>query len=481
MPTPTAPTLLPVILAGGTGSRLWPLSREHYPKQFLRLTGDKSLLQNTALRAMHLPGVENLMLLCNEQHRFLVAEQLQEVAAPLAALVLEPEGRNTAPACAAAAHHAMRLYGPDVVLFVMAADHLIREHKAFDQAVAQAVEQARAGHIVTFGITPTGPETGFGYIRAPGAGAAGAAIEAFVEKPDRSRAEGFLAAGGYYWNGGMFLFTAGTFLAELKRLEPDMYEASKAAVEQAATDLDFVRLDRQAFARCREDSLDYAVMERTDRAWLVPLDAGWDDVGSWSFLATLNPDEAGNVTRGDVLLEGAHNNLVHAESRLVALAGVTDMIVIETADAVLVAPRDRAQDVKKIVTRLKAAKRPEAADHPKVFRPWGAYETLVLGPRFQVKRISVKPGQKLSLQMHHHRAEHWIVVTGTARVTCDGKEFILTENQSCYLPLGATHRLENPGKLPLELIEVQSGAYLGEDDIVRFEDVYGRTPGPAST
>jgi mannose-1-phosphate guanylyltransferase/mannose-6-phosphate isomerase len=468
--------LLPILLAGGSGTRLWPLSRENYPKQFLKLVGERTLLQETALRAGYLDGVLPPVVICGEKHRFIVAEQLRETGLEGSQILLEPEGRNTAPAAAVAAHYAAEKYGPDTILFVMAADHVIADQAAFAAAVQVAAAAAAKGCIVAFGIHPTHPETGFGYVKAGNSLGDGTfEISTFVEKPKLEDAEVFLKAGGYYWNGGMFLFQASTFLTELQRLEPQMHQAAAASLNQAKRDLDFIRLDPDYFRACRHDSIDYAVMEKTKLAALAPLNAGWSDVGSWAFLATLPKDAQGNVARGDVLLENACDNLVHAESRMVALAGVSNHIVIETQDAVLVTTRDRAQDVKQIVARLKSNKRQEAQDHPKVYRPWGSYETIAIAERFQVKRIIVKPGQKLSLQMHHHRAEHWIVVKGTARVTCGEKVFLLHEDQSTYIPLGQKHRLDNPGNIPLELIEVQSGGYLGEDDIVRFDDVYGRT------
>jgi len=470
-------TLLPVLLAGGSGTRLWPLSRELYPKQFLPLIDDRSLLQNTALRARGLPGAVAPLAICGEQHRFIVAEQLREAGIDGATVLLEPEGRNTAPAAACAAHWAAQHYGADTLVFLMAADHVIPNLTAFAEASSAAIAAARAGRIVSFGIQPTHPETGFGYIRAGAALADGAReIAEFVEKPPLAKAEAFLAQGGYYWNGGLFLFRADVFLEELRRFEPAMDTGCAEALAKARRDIDFIRLEPAAFKAVRNESIDYAVMEKTTKAALVPLDAGWDDVGSWSYLAKLPQDARGNVTRGDVLLEDSDNALVQASSRLVALVGVKDTIVVETGDAVLVAARERVQDVKKIVQRLKAAGRSEVASHPRVYRPWGWYETISLSDRFQVKHIMVKPGEKLSLQMHHHRAEHWVVVKGTARVTNGDKVFLLAEDQSTYIPLGHTHRLENPGKVPLELIEVQSGSYLGEDDIVRFDDVYGRTP-----
>ena len=467
--------LLPVLLAGGSGTRLWPLSREQYPKQFLKLIDDKTLLQSTALRAQPLTGAVAPLAICGERHRFIVAEQLRDAGIEGGQVMLEPEGRNTAPAAAVAAHYAAEKLGPDSIVFLMAADHVIPDQAAFAQAVGAACELAAQGRIVTFGIQPTRPETGYGYMKIARPLGRGYEIAAFVEKPALDKAQAYLKEGGYYWNGGMFLFQAKTFLDELKKFEPAMHAAAAEALAKGQRDLDFVRLDKTAFCKCRSDSIDYALMEKTRLAALVPLDAGWDDVGSWTFLGNLPRDAQGNVARGDVWMSDAQDNYVHAESRLVALAGVKDHIVVETADAVLVTTKERAQDVKKIVAALKAKKRSEAEDHPRVYRPWGSYETIAMAERFQVKRIIVKPGQKLSLQMHHHRAEHWVVVKGTARVTCGEKVYMLSEDQSTYIPLGHKHRLENPGKLPLELIEVQSGSYLGEDDIVRFEDVYGRS------
>jgi mannose-1-phosphate guanylyltransferase/mannose-6-phosphate isomerase len=468
--------ILPVLLAGGSGTRLWPLSRELYPKQFLSLVDERSLLQNTAARAAAIPGALPPVVICNEQHRFLVAEQLQEIGAKGAAILLEPEGRNTAPAAAAAAHFAVEHHGDDTLVFLMAADNAIADTDAFAAAAAIAAQAAAQGRIVTFGIEPKYPETGYGYLKAGQPLGNGAFdVAEFIEKPDLAKATALLAAGGVFWNGGMFLFAAKTFLAELKRLEPAMHDAALTSLQKAKRDIDFIRLDGASFKSCRSESIDYAVMEKSRAVALVPLDAGWDDVGSWSFMGRLaGADADGNIVRGDVMLEGSSGNLVHAARRLVTLVGVRDHIVIETDDAVLISTKDRVQDVKAVVQKLKAAKRSEAQTHPRVFRPWGSYETIALGARFQVKRIIVKPGHKLSLQMHHHRAEHWIVVSGTARVTCGDKEFLLREDESTYIPLGTRHRLENPGKVGLELIEVQSGAYLGEDDIVRFDDVYGR-------
>ncbi len=469
--------LMPCIMAGGSGTRLWPLSREQYPKQFLNLVEQQSLLQVTARRAGQLASVTPPVVICGEDQRFLVAEQLRAGGFAGATTLIEPAGRNTAPAAACAAHLAISRHGPDALVLLMAADHVIPDEAAFARAVEMACVAAKAGRIVTFGITPTRPETGYGYLRAGAAlGDGSLAVAAFIEKPAKEKAEAFLAEGGYYWNGGLFLFRADVMLAELERYESAMAVLAKKAIDHAKADLDFIRLEAESFKACRNESIDYAVMEKTDKAALVPLDAGWDDVGAWTFMDTLPKDAAGNVQRGDVLIENGARNLVHADSRLVALAGVSDVIVVETKDAVLVTNREHVQDVKKIVASLKKAGRPEAVNHPTVYRPWGSYETISLDERFQVKRIVVKPGQKLSLQMHHHRAEHWIVVKGTAEITVGERVFMLSENQSTYIPLGEKHRLVNPGKVPLELIEVQSGSYLGEDDIVRFDDIYGRSP-----
>lgn len=468
--------ILPVLLAGGSGTRLWPLSRERYPKQFLALIDDRSLLQNTALRAAGLDHVLPPVVITGEEHRFIVAEQLRQAGFDNARIVLEPEGRNSAPAAAVAAHLAVREYGAGTLVLLMAADNVIEDLKAFNQSVQAAAQLAAQGRIVTFGIVPDRPETGFGYIKAGAAlGDAGFAVERFVEKPDLATAQTFLEQGGYSWNSGMFLFAAELFLDEMRRVEPEMARLTGEALQQAKPDLDFVRLAKAPFAACRNDSIDYALMEKTALAAVVPMSAGWDDVGSWTYLAKLPAtDDRGNRARGDVLLEDSDNNLVLASSRLVAAVGVSDHIIVETEDAILVTTHASAQNVKKIVQQLRSRRRYEAQHHPRVYRPWGWYETIAQAERFQVKRIMVNPGQKLSLQMHHHRAEHWTVVKGTAQVTCGEKVFLLAEDQSTYIPLGHRHRLENPGAIPLELIEVQSGAYLGEDDIVRFEDVYGR-------
>jgi mannose-1-phosphate guanylyltransferase/mannose-6-phosphate isomerase len=470
-------SLLPVLMAGGSGTRLWPLSREMYPKQLLKLTNERSLLQNTALRALKIPGALPPVVICGEQHRFLVAEQLREAGIAGATIILEPEGRNTAPAATVAALHTRDKHGAATQVLLMSADQAIAREDAFVKAV-QAARPAAVGRIVTFGIKPTRPETGYGYLKAgkPLKVKGAREVAAFVEKPDLKKAQRFLKAGGYYWNGGLFLFEASQFIREVGRLEPEMLKACEQALARAQGDADFIRLDREAFRQARKESIDYAIMEKTDAIALVPLDAGWDDVGTWSFLGNLPPtDKRGkNFTRGDVWLQDVKNSLIHAEGRMVAAVGIEGQIVVETRDAVLVTTREHAQDVKKIVESLKARKRPEAENHPKVYRPWGWYDSIANAPGFQVKRIGVNPGQKLSLQMHHKRAEHWIVVKGTAKVTIDDKVFDLSANQSCFIPLGSKHRLENTTTEPIELVEVQCGSYLGEDDIVRFDDVYGR-------
>lgn len=468
------PLLLPVIMAGGSGTRLWPLSRELFPKQFLALDGQQSMLQATIARLDGLTGTQPLVI-CNEAHRFLVAEQLRQVAALARNILLEPAGRNTAPAIALAALHATAA-GADPLLLVLAADHVIQDTPAFQAAVRTALPLAEAGSLVTFGIVARQPETGYGYIKRGAAVAAGAwAVERFVEKPALEVAQAYVASGDYDWNSGMFLFKASRYLQELERHRPDILAACRAAMAQPQPDLDFVRVDAAAFRACPDESIDYAVMEPTDAAVVVPMDAGWSDVGAFAALWEVLPrDDDGNVHRGDVLAHDSHNNLVFAENALVATVGLNDHVVVQTKDAVMVAPRERASEVKQIVAQLKASGRNEHQIHREVYRPWGHYDSIDSGPRYQVKRITVKPGQKLSVQMHHHRAEHWIVVSGTARVTLEGQHHLLTENQSIYLPVGAVHALENPGKIPLELIEVQVGSYLGEDDIVRLEDRYGR-------
>jgi mannose-1-phosphate guanylyltransferase/mannose-6-phosphate isomerase len=479
-PETAAPTILPVLMSGGSGTRLWPLSREAYPKQFHALTDSRSLLQNTVLRARAIGGCAPPVVIGSDAHRFLIAEQLRDIGLSDATLLLEPEGRDTAPAAAVATHFADAAYGARTLVLLMPADHVVDDLDAFVEAVARARVLAAEGHIVTFGIQPTRAATGFGYLkRGEQLGEAAHIVEAFIEKPDAARAQKFVDSGDYFWNSGMFMFRADRFLFELDRLERPLSQCAHAALTMARRSDDGTHLNAEAFASCRKVSLDYAIMEKLEDLVLVPLDAGWDDVGSWAYLSRLpETDDSGNRTQGDVLLAASERNLVRADSRLVAMVGVSNHVVIETADAVLVAPRDRMQDVKKAVDELRQRNRSEASQHARVFRPWGYYETIASGDRFQVKRITVKPGQKLSLQMHHHRAEHWVVVRGTAKVTCNDREYLCSENESTYISLGATHRLENPGMVPLELIEVQSGAYLGEDDIVRFEDVYGRTPQP---
>ena len=464
--------LIPVILSGGSGTRLWPLSREMYPKQFLPLVGDKSMLQATWLRVAPIAG-SGPIVVANAEQRFITAEQLQQIGARPLAIMLEPTGRNTAPAIAVAALEAMRS-DPDALLLVLPSDHVIRNEAAFRAAVATAIPAAESGKLLTFGIVPAGPETGYGYIKAA-AGTEVRAVERFVEKPDLATAQAYVASGEYFWNSGMFLFKASRYLAELQKFNPAILDASRHAWEQARRDMDFVRLDKDAFAAVPSDSIDYAVMEKTADAALVALDAGWNDVGSWTALREVSPqDTDGNAHHGDVIAIDCRNTYAYGE-RLIALVGLDDVIVVETPDAVLVGNGQRMQEVKEVVARIKREGRSEATWHRKVYRPWGAYDSIDNGERFQVKRITVKPGATLSLQMHHHRAEHWIVVSGTAEVTRGDEVILLTENQSTYIPLGVTHRLKNPGKLPLELIEVQSGSYLGEDDIVRFEDTYGRT------
>ena len=466
--------LKPVFLSGGVGSRLWPVSREAYPKQFLPLAGASSMLVDTLNRV---GGLEQAppMVICNDAHRFIVAEQLREAGSDQGEIILEPVGRNTAPAVAVAALRALEA-SEDAVLLVLPADHVILNPEAFRTAVQAALPQAQAGKMVTFGVIPGRPETGYGYIRRAGALDDGCfEIAEFVEKPDMATAESYVASGDYYWNSGMFLLGARAYLDELAREAPDMVESCKAALANATEDLDFVRLDEAAFAACPSDSIDYAVMEKTSQGAVLPLDCGWSDVGAWSALWEVgDADKDGNVTQGDVLLDQCEGSFLRSESRLVAATGIKDLVVVETPDAVLVADRHSVQDVKRLVTALKDAGRDEANVHARVYRPWGSYESLINGDRFQVKRIVVSPGQKLSLQKHHHRAEHWIVVSGTAEVTCEDRTFMLGEDESTYIPLGHKHRLANPGRIPVELIEVQSGTYLGEDDIVRYDDIYGR-------
>jgi len=467
--------LLPVVLSGGAGTRLWPLSRELFPKQLLPLVGEQTLLQQTVLRLRGTAAGAPIVV-CNDAHRFMVAEQLRVAGFTPLATILEPVGRNTAPAIALAAHAALAARGgADSLLLVLPADHVIRDVAALHAAIAVATRHAGRGALVTFGVVPTAPETGYGYIKRGAAQDAAYGIERFVEKPPHETAQQYLASGQYYWNSGMFLFSARRYLAELQKFAPDIAAATAASFQGAKRDTDFIRVDAASFGACRADSIDYAVMERTSAALVVPLDAGWSDVGSFAALhAASAPDAAGNVLQGDVLAEDTHGSYVHAGSRLVATVGLNDHVVIETKDAVMVAPKSRVQDVKQLVTRLKSAGRSEHSLHREVQRPWGSYDSLDHGTNHQVKRITVKPGGVLSLQLHHHRAEHWVVVKGTARVTVGDQVFIRRENEYAFIPLGAKHRIENPGAEPLQFVEVQCGGYLGEDDIVRFEDNYGR-------
>ena len=472
--------LQPVILSGGSGTRLWPLSRRAFPKQFLALVDEGSLLQSTAARTDSLAGAAELMsplVVCNEAHRFLVAEQLRASGHEAGNIILEPVGRNTAPALTLAALDA-ELENPALIL--MPADHVVRDTDAFAAAVSAGLKHAEAGKVVTFGIVPDSPQTGFGYIRT------GSAVDedcyqldAFVEKPDRETAEAYVASGDYFWNSGMFLLRAQRWLELIERFRPDILAAVREAHRAGECDLDFFRVDADAFAASPSDSIDYSVMEPLARegngCLVVPLDAGWSDIGAWDALwAVSERDDLGNACHGDVMAFAASDNVLHAQHRIVAAIGVKDLVVVETSDAVLVAHKDHAQDVKRVTEQLDAQGRGESEFHRCVHRPWGTFEGMDQGERFQVKRLTVKPGATLSLQMHHHRAEHWIVVSGTARVTCDDQEFLLSENQSTCIPIGMRHRLENPGAIPLEIIEVQSGSYLGEDDIVRFDDVYNR-------
>ncbi|MBL4830648.1 MAG: mannose-1-phosphate guanylyltransferase/mannose-6-phosphate isomerase [Aliivibrio sp.] len=474
--------LLPVIMAGGTGSRLWPLSRELYPKQFLTVSGERTMLQETLSR---LNGIEheNPLLICNEEHRFIAAEQLRTGGFEHSGIILEPVGRNTAPAIALAALQAKRMAkdGEEPILLVLAADHLINDQSAFQHSINQALEFAANDKLVTFGIVPTSPETGYGYIKAGCALGPGFEVSKFVEKPQLETAERYLSSGEYYWNSGMFLFKASRYLEELRKYNPEILFACEKAMECTAEDLDFVRVNKKAFEQCPDDSIDYAVMEplcssnSAENAVVVPMDAGWSDIGSWSALWDVSTKDSNNNTiKGDVIAVDTKNSYLHSESKLIATVGLDDIVVVETKDAILVAAKDKVQNVKSIVNQLKAMDRTEHKIHREVYRPWGKYDSIDIGERDQVKRITVKPGEKLSIQMHHHRSEHWVVVSGTAKVTNGDKTFLVTENESTYIPVGQIHALENPGVLPLELIEVQTGSYLGEDDIVRFEDRYGR-------
>jgi mannose-1-phosphate guanylyltransferase len=464
--------LLPVVMAGGSGSRLWPLSRSLYPKQFISLTSEKSMLQETIVRLSGLDH-QSPLIICNEEHRFIVAEQLRKQNIQHGGIILEPVGRNTAPAIALAALHAVN-NGEDPLLLVLAADHVIQDSFAFSDAVRAAIPSAEQGMLITFGIIPTAPETGYGYIKH------GDAIDEsvfrvaqFVEKPDLDTAQQYLASGEYYWNSGMFLFKASRYLEELKEHHPNILEACESAMQGSRQDLDFIRLAEEAFFLCPDDSIDYAVMEKTHDALVVPMNAGWSDVGSFSALWEVSAkDDLGNVAVGDVLTDQTSNSYIYAQNKLVSTVGVENLVIIETKDAVLVANKDKVQDVKNIVNQLKAQNRSECEQHREVYRPWGSHDEIAEGERFHVKHLRVKPGEKTALQMHHHRAEHWVVVQGTAKVTNGEKSYLVSENQSTYIPLGSAHRIENPGKVDLHLIEVRSGNYLEEDDIVRLEE-YG--------
>lgn len=460
----------PVILSGGSGTRLWPMSREHYPKQLLPLYGEETLLQQTVMRIEDLKGAKPPIVVCNEEHRFLIGEQLLEIGVKPASLILEPVGRNTAPALTLAA---LSLPESDrkTVLLVMPADHVIRDSDAFLAAVSIGASLAEQGYLTTFGIVPGAPETGYGYIRCGENGC----VEAFVEKPDADTARRYVESGNYLWNSGMFMLRVDIWLSELDRHAPSIRQSCEQAMREGRRDGDFSRVGRDSFIACPSNSIDYAVMEKTDKAMVVPLDAGWSDIGAWPAIWEISDqDENGNVMRGDVMAQDTRNSYLLAQHRLLATVGINDLIVAETADAVLVAHKDKAQDVKGLVNILKQQKRTESLMHRRVYRPWGTYEGVDVGERFQVKRLVVKPGAALSLQLHHHRAEHWVVVKGTAKVTRGEVVILLSENESTFIPLGTKHRLENPGSIPLEIIEVQSGGYLGEDDIVRFDDHYDR-------
>ena len=471
--------LFPVILSGGAGTRLWPLSRELHPKQFIPLVEEYTLLQATVRRLASLDEVRAPIVVCNEEHRFMVAEQLKAIDVTPAAVLLEPVGRNTAPAIAAAALEALALDdGGDPILLVLPADHVIRDEGRFAGAVRAAVREAASGHFVTFGVAPAYAETGYGYIKAAGPTGVsddGRRVQRFIEKPDASQAAGYLEEGGYYWNSGMFVFSASRYLGELGVHAPAVRDAVAQAHRKAVEDIGFLRLEAESFSRSPAVSVDYAVMERTSGTVMIPLASDWSDVGSWSALADLGErDAAGNVAHGNTVLEGTRDTYVHAGDRMVAAVGVSDLVIVDTADAVLVARRNAVQDMGKVVARLRSAGREEHRAHRKVHRPWGTFDDVYGGDGFKVKHIVVQPEQVLSLQSHQHRAEHWVVVRGTARVTRGDEIFTLSENQSTYIPRGTKHRLENPGAVPLEVVEVQSGDYLREDDIVRYEDAYGR-------
>jgi mannose-1-phosphate guanylyltransferase/mannose-6-phosphate isomerase len=466
--------IYPVILAGGSGTRLWPLSREHYPKQLLSLTDSHTMLQNTVLRLRDFEDINPPIIICNENHRFMIAEQFREIGIKPASIILEPVGRNTAPAVAVAALKA-KAEGGDPLILVLPADHFIKDIAAFHNALSTADYFARKGRLITFGIVPESPETGYGYIRKGkklGEDSEAVAIEEFVEKPDLETAIQYVSSGNYCWNSGMFMFRASGILEELNKYAPDIVEACEKAIQNGKEDLDFFRLDADAFGACPSDSVDYAVMEKTHNGAMIPMQAGWNDLGSWEALWQVGEkDENQNVIQGDVLTHDVKNSFLYAGSHLLAAVGLEDHIVVETSDAVLISPRNKVQDVKRLVDKLRAGQREEALTHKTVYRPWGSSETIVVSERFQVKRVIIKPGESLSLQKHFNRAEHWIVLQGTALVIRGDEEFLLQEDNSAYIPLGIIHRLQNPGKIPLELIEVQSGSYLGEDDVVRFENM----------
>lgn len=459
-----------VIMAGGSGTRLWPLSRTGHPKQFLALHGEMTMLQQTVDRLIGLP-IESCVTICNEEHRFFVAEQLRAID-KLGSIILEPVGRNTAPAIALAA---LTEDNDDSLLLVLAADHVITDVESFTESVKKAMPLAEQGKLVTFGILPSDPQTGYGYIKAGAKLGDGFFVDSFKEKPDQVTAETYVEQGDYYWNSGMFLFRASRYLEELKAYRSDIYSACSKAVADVSPDLDFIRVDAEAFSECPDDSIDYAVMENTDDAVVVPMDAGWNDIGSWSSLWEIgDKDENGNAITGDVILHDAKNSYIRADDKLVAAVGIDDLVIASTKDALLVAHKGRVQDAKLVANELRKKGRTEWELHREVYRPWGKYDSIDKGDRYQVKRITVNPGAKLSVQMHHHRAEHWVVVSGSAKVTNGDETFLLSENESTYIPVGVIHALENPGRVPLEIIEIQSGSYLGEDDIVRFEDRYGR-------
>ena len=465
--------MIPVIMSGGSGTRLWPLSRKNKPKQFLNLFGERSLFQDTLVRLSGLDDLQAPIVVCNESHRFMVAEQLQELGDQSADIILEPCAKNTAPAIAIAALQA-QVGGNDPVLLVLAADHVIHDHQAFHDAILQAKDAAEKGHLVTFGIIPDSPHTGYGYIEAEDKTSL-SKVNAFVEKPNKETAERYLESGNFYWNSGMFMFKASTILEELGKLSPEMLKNSQLALTNADNDLDFIRLNKENFAACDSNSIDYVVMEKTDKAVVIPLNAGWSDVGSWSSLwETHDKDQDNNVLVGDVILENVSDSYIHSEDKLVTVLGLDNIVVVETPDAVMIADKQQAENIKTIVSKLQESDRNEATEHRKCYRPWGHYDAVDNGERFQVKRITVNPGASLSLQLHHHRAEHWIVVKGTAEVTCGETVTLVSENESTFIPLGTQHRLSNPGRVPLEIIEIQSGSYLGEDDIVRLQDNYNR-------